>query len=407
MFVRYKTNEKGKSVPVCKIYTSKEHPVRNSMIDRDALWAIRKIQQNGGEAYIVGGSIRDILLGNIPKDYDIGTSLSPRQVQKLFWNSRIIGRRFRIVHLFFGSKIIEVTTFRSDEENFEDGNNNIYGTIEQDARRRDFSINALYYNPRTCELLDFENSMADFEKKRIRSLIPLSYSFSEDPVRMIRAVKYKVTTGFRFCLNVAFAIRRDAPNLQNCATSRLTEEIVKILSSGHSKDIIHELYRYGLLQYILPSYAVHSELPSMMKSLEELDGIVMSARKENKSLPDRDLMFYYMTRSAIIVDKSHLIPWSDQMKDAFRQAKVMLSPITPSNSDLEKAVALVLEFNGLRRKKKKKAKTEENAVTSLPVNPKVKKRAPRKHRRKKKSSDIPAESTSAAESLPESAAVSS
>ena len=404
--MRYKTGERGKSVPVCKIYTSKEHPVRNSMIDRDALWAIRKIQQNGGEAYIVGGSIRDILLGNIPKDYDIGTSLSPRQVQKLFWNSRIIGRRFRIVHLFFGSKIIEVTTFRSDEENFEDGNNNIYGTIEQDARRRDFSINALYYNPKTCELLDFADSMADFEKKRIRSLIPLSYSFSEDPVRMIRAVKYKVTTGFRFCFNVALSIRLNAPNLQNCATSRLTEEIVKILSSGHSKDIIHELYHYGLLQYILPSYAVHSELPSMMKSLGELDDIVITARKENRSVPERDVMFYYMTRSAIIVDKSHLIPWNDQMKDAFRQAKVMLSPITPSNADLEKAAALVLEFNGLKRKKKKKTKAEEKSA-SLPVNPKVKKREPRKRKRRKHAENIPVETDLTVSSVSDDVAVGS
>ena len=404
--MRYKTGERGKSVPVCKIYTSKEHPVRNSMIDRDALWAIRKIQQNGGEAYIVGGSIRDILLGNIPKDYDIGTSLSPRQVQKLFWNSRIIGRRFRIVHLFFGSKIIEVTTFRSDEENFEDGNNNIYGTIEQDARRRDFSINALYYNPKTCELLDFADSMADFEKKRIRSLIPLSYSFSEDPVRMIRAVKYKVTTGFRFCFNVALSIRLNAPNLQNCATSRLTEEIVKILSSGHSKDIIHELYHYGLLQYILPSYAVHSELPSMMKSLGELDDIVITARKENRSVPERDVMFYYMTRSAIIVDKSHLIPWNDQMKDAFRQAKVMLSPITPSNADLEKAAALVLEFNGLKRKKKKKTKTDEKSA-SLPVNPKVKKREPRKRKRRKHAENIPVETDLTVSSVSDDVAVGS
>ena len=390
MFVRYKTDEKGRSVPVCRIYTSKEHPIRNSMIDRDALWAIRKIQASGGEAYIVGGSIRDILLGNIPKDYDIGTSLSPRQVQKLFWNSRIIGRRFRIVHLFFGSKIIEVTTFRSDEENFEDGNNNIYGTIEQDARRRDFSINSLYYNPKTCELLDFSDSMKDFEKKRIRSLIPLSYSFSEDPVRMIRAVKYKVTTGFSFCLNVALAIRFNAPQLQNCPTSRLTDEIVKILSSGHSSVIIHELYHYRLLQYILPSYAVHSELPSMRSSLSELDRIVMEKKKGGEQMVSKSEMFYYMIRSAVIVDHNHQIPYDELLKDAFRQAKVMLSPITPSNVDLERAVALVLEYNGIKSKKKKKAKAKSEKKSVEPLNPKVKKR----HRRRKKKGKGDAEASS-------------
>ena len=106
VFVRYKTDKHGKSVPVCKVYTAKEHPIRNSMIDRDALWAIKKIQGAGGEAYLVGGALRDIMLGHTPKDFDIGTSLSPRQVQRLFWNSRIIGKRFRIVHLFFGEKKI-------------------------------------------------------------------------------------------------------------------------------------------------------------------------------------------------------------------------------------------------------------------------------------------------------------
>lgn len=368
MFVRYKTNEKGKSVPVCKIYTAKEHPIRNSMIDRDALWAIRKIQASGGEAYIVGGALRDILLGNSPKDYDIGTSLSPKQVQKLFWNSRIIGKRFRIVHLFFGSKIIEVTTFRSDEENFEEGNNNIYGTIEQDARRRDFSINSLYYNPRTSELLDFSSSLEDFEKKKIRSLIPLSYAFSEDPVRMIRAIKYKVTTGFSLCLNVRIAIFFNAQNLLSCPPSRLTDEVMKILSSGHAKDIMHELYHYRLLQYILPSYALHSELPSVMESLDELDKKVIEIKKKSSAPLSRDEMIYYMIRAAIIVDRSHQISWDEHMKDGFRQAKIMLSPITPANYELERAVALVLKYNGLKPKKNKKNKAQKMPVRAKAKN---------------------------------------
>ncbi len=376
MFVRYKTNEKGKSVPVCRIYTSSEHPVRNSMIDRDALWAVRKIQATGGEAYIVGGAIRDIMLGNTPKDFDIATSLSPRQVQRLFWNSRIIGRRFRIVHLFFGSKIIEVTTFRSDEENFEDGNNNIYGTIEQDARRRDFSINSLYYNPKTCEILDFSSSMDDFKKKRIRSLIPLSYSFSEDPVRMIRAVKYKVTTLFKFCPSVHLALIFNAPNLEYCATSRITDEVVKILSCGHSCGIMRSLYHYRLLHYILPMYADHCQREKILEGLEELDKVVSDAKKNGAELPSRGEMFYYMIRSAVIVDRSNLKCFDDIEKDAFRQAKVILSPITPSNQDIESAVIRVLEYNGIKCRKKAKKKTEKKIE---PVNPKL-----RKHRKRKK-----------------------
>ena len=381
MFVRYKTDKNGKSIPVCKVYTAKEHPVRNNMIDKDALWAIKKIQNAGGEAYIVGGAIRDILLGNTPKDFDIGTSLSPRQVQRLFWNSRIIGKRFRIVHLFFGDKIIEVTTFRSDEENFGEGNNNVWGTIEQDARRRDFSINSLYYNPQKCELLDFGTSMEDFEKKIIRSLIPLKYSFIEDPVRMIRAVKYKVTTGFSLKWDVKLALFRNASQLQNCPASRLTEEVVKILSSGHSADIFHTMYQYRLLQYLLPAYAVHSELPSMSESLRILDEKVKNAVERGLEKPGKAEMFYYMIRSAIIIDSSLSQEWDECMKDAFRQAKVMLSPITPANFELERAVTLLLSEKGIRcnkPKKKKKAQKNASSDTEKAVNPKVKRRKRKK-----------------------------
>ena len=159
MFTRYKTDSRGRNIPVAKVYTHDEHPIRNSQIDKDALWVIRRIQANGEKAYIVGGAIRDLMLGRAPKDFDIATSASPRQIQRLFWNSRIIGRRFRIVHIFFNNKIIEVTTFRSDEENFGEGNNNIFGTMEQDSHRRDFSINSLYYNPQDGHLIDFNDSI--------------------------------------------------------------------------------------------------------------------------------------------------------------------------------------------------------------------------------------------------------
>ena len=392
MFVRYKTDKHGKSVPVCKVYTAKEHPIRNSMIDRDALWAIKKIQNAGGEAYIVGGAIRDIMLGHTPKDFDIGTSLSPRQVQRLFWNSRIIGRRFRIVHLFFGDKIIEVTTFRSDEENFGEGNNNVWGTIEQDARRRDFSINSLYYNPQKCELLDFSSSMEDFDKKIIRSLIPLKYSFKEDPVRMIRAIKYKVTTGFSLKLDVKWAILRNASQLQTCPASRLTEEVVKILSSAHSADIFHAMYQYKLLQYLLPAYSVHSEIPSMSQSLRILDEKVSKAMEEGLEKPGKAEMFYYMIRSAIIIDTSLGLSWEEYMKDAFRQAKVMLSPITPANFELERAVSLLLAEKGIRsnrpKKKKKRDKIQQSASSPKAVNPKVKSRKKKSNSKQKEAVSI-------------------
>ncbi len=350
MFIRYKTDGRGKSIPVAKIYTPKEHPIRNSMIDKDALWAIRKLQNFGAEAYIVGGSIRDLMLGKRPKDFDIATSASPRQVQRLFWNSRIIGRRFKIVHLFFGEKIIEVTTFRSDEENFEEGNNNIYGTIEQDAKRRDFSINALYYNPQNGNLLDFNNGMDDFKKRKIRSLIPLKYAFSEDPVRMIRALKYQATTGFKLSYSVKAAIRKNASNIEQCSTSRLTEEVYKILSSGYSAVIFKNLKKFNMLAYLLPCYSIYSGISSVDESLKVLDAKICSSDEK----VDRDEMLYYLIKPAIVSDGLDDMNADDLFKDIYRQAKVLLSPITPPNYEIEKAVSRIMGDMGFLRKNKKK-----------------------------------------------------
>src|SRR5690554_1861016 len=202
MRIRYKKGKDGSNSAVAHVYTPDEHPIKTSSIDKDALSVVRKLQGAGAEAYIVGGAVRDLLLNHNPKDFDIATSATPRQIQKLFWNARIIGRRFRLVHLIFRDKVLEVSTFRSGEES------PIYGTVEQDAKRRDFSLNSLYYDPMSEELIDFNNAMADFKKRRVRSVIPLSNSFVDDPVRMVRAVKYGVFTNFYLERNIKRSIRK-------------------------------------------------------------------------------------------------------------------------------------------------------------------------------------------------------
>ncbi len=351
MFRRYKTDENGRSVPVASIYSQKEHSIRNADIDKDALWAIKKIQNAGGEAYIVGGAIRDMLLGRKPKDFDIATSLSPRQVQRLFWNARIIGRRFRIVHLFFGQKIIEVTTFRSDEENFEDGRNNMFGTMEQDAHRRDFSINSLYYNPASGQLLDFNDAMEDFRRRTIRSLIPLSYSFSEDPVRMIRALKYQATTGFSLEKDVKKAIRKNAERIEGVSTSRLTEEVAKIIMSGSSAAIFANLAKYGLLQFILPCFSMYMEYSEVARALDEADRKVREGRDSGNPLA-KDEVFAIILRPLIIFPDTASSSPEELFREGFRQAKVLISPMTPPNYELEKAVDAILADMGVRRARK-------------------------------------------------------
>ncbi len=354
MFTRYKT-EGGKEVAVVRIYSPREHIIRNSQIDKDVLWAIRKIQAQGAEAYIVGGAVRDMLLGKAPKDFDIATSLSPRQVQKLFWNARIIGKRFRIVHLYFNNeKIIEVTTFRSDEENFEEGINNIYGTIEQDATRRDFSINSLYYNPQNGQLLDFNNAMEDFRKKRIRSLIPLSYSFSEDPVRMIRAVKYHVSTGFPLMMNVRRAIRKNSANLTHVSTSRLTEEVGKILTSGHAREIFFEMQRYKMLSYILPLLSLYINYPEIQKSLSDMDEYVQQKKRNNEDL-ERPVVFACLLKPLIVLDNPDEMTEDERRREVYRQIKVFISPMTPPNHEIEKSADIILEIMGYKSRIRSRA----------------------------------------------------
>lgn len=350
------------------------------MIDKDALWAIRKLHASGAEAYIVGGSIRDLMLGRKPKDFDIATSASPRQVQRLFWNSRIIGKRFKIVHLFFGSeKIIEVTTFRSDQENFEEGNNNVYGTIEQDAKRRDFSINSLYYNPSNCQILDFNNAMEDIKKKVIRSLIPLKYAFSEDPVRMLRALKYQATTGFRLKWNVSVAIKKNAELINKCSTSRLTEEVYKILSSGSSEKIFENLKTYKILPYLLPCYSLYSDIPTVVSSLRELDKKVAKAQDMDQKV-GREVMLYHLIRPAIVTEHTESFSSDEIFKDVFRQAKVLLSPTTPPNYEIEKASLMILDDLGIVRKGKKKRQNVKKTSPAQKLNNSEQNQARRKKR---------------------------
>ena len=347
MFTRYKSDDKGQRLAVCKVYTSREHNIRNSQVDKDCLWAIRKLWASGHKAYIVGGAVRDMLLGKRPKDFDIATSASPRQVQHIFWNSRAIGKRFRIVHLYFANKIIEVTTFRSDEENFEEGNNNIFGTIEQDSHRRDYSINALYYNPLDGHLLDFNDSMEDMKRRVIRSLIPLSYSFKEDPVRMVRAVKYASTTGFRLKWDVKWALRRDCALIQGVSLSRLTDELVKILSSGHAHDILLLLHRYGLLAYMMPSYDIYLKYESVRDSLKALDKEVQDAKAAGGTVA-LSQMITQLCAPIVVIDTKGALSGEELKHEVFRQIKVFISPLTPPNYEIERSVEILLSLHGIK-----------------------------------------------------------
>ncbi|HPX29233.1 MAG TPA: poly(A) polymerase [Sphaerochaeta sp.] len=356
MLIRYKQDDQGNTLPIANIYTQAEHKIETRNVDRDALRVIKKLQGSGAEAYLVGGAVRDLMLGNIPKDFDIATSASPRQVQRLFYNARVIGRRFKLVHLIFKDKVLEVSTFRSGEE-AEDGSNNVFGSIEQDAKRRDFSINSFYYDPSNGQLLDFNNAMEDMKKKRISSVIPLDESFTEDPVRMIRAIKYAVITGFSLRFKIRIALRKYAPELSRISSSRLTEELTKILSSGHAAEIFAGLNRYKILSFMMPAFTIYCSYPQVKESIKGLDKQVQAVKANDGEEIEFAEMLKALVDPLIVFSDASMSP-ANRFKETFRQIKVLISPMTPSNYDVELTAMRILSERGFR--------TPRNAVRRPP-----------------------------------------
>ena len=345
MLIRYKQGKDGLDA-VARVYSKEENNLDSSMVDRSAITVIKRLTDAGYESYLVGGAVRDMILGRRPKDFDIATAASPRQVHKLFYNSRIIGRRFRLVHITFGNQIIEVSTFRSTREH--DGpTDNEFGTIEEDSSRRDFTINSLYYDPIKGNLIDFNNALDDFRDKKIVSLIPLNRTFIEDPVRMVRAVKYSVTTGFKIPFRLSMAIKHYAPLIADVSTSRMTEEVNKILACGCSSRIFERLHQYKLLVYMLPAISVYARYPQMFESLRALDQEVESSHAEGARQVTKAQMYLALVK-CFITRNDELVSGMEIFSDTLRQIKVLISPITPPNYEIESAAALYMKGEGLK-----------------------------------------------------------
>ncbi|RME92952.1 MAG: polynucleotide adenylyltransferase PcnB [Candidatus Hydrogenedentota bacterium] len=249
--------------PEGKRYYREFHNIRRGHIDPDALKVISRLQQFGYKAYLVGGSVRDLLLGIRPKDYDIVTNAKPNEIRKIFNNSRIIGKRFKIVHVIFrGNKIIEVATARSipatriqakDEEGLYLKRDNIYGTFKEDAARRDFTINSLFYDVRNETILDYTGGLQDLQNKVIRVITTEKISFPEDPVRMLRAVKFAALLDFSLHPDLIKGIKKYRKLIRKAAVARLHEEINKIFRTGQSAKIFEMLVDTRLAEGLLPT----------------------------------------------------------------------------------------------------------------------------------------------------------
>lgn len=221
-----------------------------------------RLKAAGFDAYLVGGGVRDLLLGREPKDFDIATNALPEEVKKLFRNCLLIGRRFRLAHVRFERDVIEVATFRGqgdgdseDEARTETGRilrDNVYGTVEQDAWRRDFTINALYYNIEDFSVVDFVDGMKDLRAGVLRMIGDPEQRFREDPVRMLRAVRFAARLGFRIHRDTEAAIRAHGHLLEEIPAARLFDESLKLLQTGNGVATFEQLRRYGLFAYLFP-----------------------------------------------------------------------------------------------------------------------------------------------------------
>lgn len=238
-----------------------EHNIQQEQICERADAIIRKLQKAGFEAYLVGGCVRDLLLGLTPKDFDIATSAHPEQVRKLFSSARLIGRRFRLAHIYYGRDYIEVATFRAPHDESSQGqvndqgrilHDNVYGTLEEDVWRRDFTINALFYDPVSGDVLDYVGGMQDLAKRRLHLIGDAEQRYREDPVRMLRGLRFAAKLNFELDGPTGELIYSMGYLLHGVAPARLFDELLKLLHSGQGWPTFLLLEHYKLLPALLP-----------------------------------------------------------------------------------------------------------------------------------------------------------
>jgi len=252
------------------IFSRDQHPVSRQLLSPNALKVLYRLNKSGFDAYLVGGGVRDILLGLKPKDFDIATNATPDEIKELFRNCRLIGRRFRLAHIVFGREIIEVATFRGHHDNASEKEkeckktskqsehgmllrDNIYGSIEEDAERRDFTINALYYSTRDFKVYDFANGVQDVNDRVIRLIGDPETRYREDPVRMLRAIRFATKLDMQISDATKAPIKELSSLMANIPAARLFEEFLKMFISGKAVANFEQLRSYNLFGYFFPA----------------------------------------------------------------------------------------------------------------------------------------------------------
>lgn len=275
-----------------KIYPLTEHQVAQEAIDADALSVLRKLHEAGFVAYLVGGGVRDLLLGRTPKDFDISTSAKPEEIRRLFRNCLLIGKRFRLAHIRFGKKIIETSTFRSGDTESDRliVRDNEWGTPEEDVKRRDFTINGLFYDPATETIIDFVDGYPDIQKRLLRTIGQPYLRFKQDPVRMLRLIKFEARFGLEVDPAVRVALLECRGEIIKSSQARVLEEILRMLESGASEPFFRLMAEYGLLQLLLPTLSSFFETPKGSEILLFLKEIDTRIQEDKEVVWDRAVL---------------------------------------------------------------------------------------------------------------------
>ncbi|WP_425445494.1 polynucleotide adenylyltransferase PcnB [Vibrio fujianensis] len=316
------------------IITRQEHKISRQSISENALKVLYRLHGAGFEAYLVGGGVRDLLLGATPKDFDIATNATPEQVRQLFRNCRLIGRRFRLAHIMFGRDIVEVATFRGHHQEInqqiaaqsEAGmllRDNVYGTIDEDAERRDFTINAMYYNIADYSIHDYAGGMEDLEDKLVRLIGDPETRYREDPVRMLRAIRFAVKLDFDIEEDTAAPIEQLAPLLRDIPSARLYEESLKMLQTGYGLETYHLMREYNLFQQLFPQVAEHfteddSSLTEQMidLALDSTDIRIEEGKRINPAFMFAAFFWYPMIKLAEQIMETHQYNFYDAVMEA-------------------------------------------------------------------------------------------
>ena len=279
------------------------HGISRDQISSGSRRVCETLQSHGFKAYVVGGAVRDLLAGARPKDFDVATDATPEQAKRCFRRSRIIGRRFQIVHAYMGQEIIEITTFRGalgdDAKTDAHGrvlNDNVFGTMAEDAARRDFTVNALYFDPATEQIHDYHHGVADLKQRTLRMIGDPRVRYREDPVRMLRAVRLAAKLGLTIDPEARRPIREMAELLENVPAARLFDEMLKLLTSGHAVRCLQQLRAEGLHHGVLPLLDVILEQPMgekfVMLALADTDERIRQGKSSSPSFLFATLLWH-------------------------------------------------------------------------------------------------------------------